>query len=58
MTAAAAESQYFFHVISEKQPDLSMKWHVNMEVCQESFGTRFLVLMTVVIMHNPPPFRL
>jgi hypothetical protein len=57
MAAATAESQYFFHVISEEQPNLSVKRHIDMEVGQESFGARFIMLVTV-IMHNLSPFCL
>ena len=35
MTTATAERQYLFHVISEQEPDLLPKRHINIEVGEE-----------------------
>jgi hypothetical protein len=57
MATATAESQYLFHIVSEEEPYLFRKRHIDIEVSQESFDTRSPIVMAVV-MHNPSPFSL
>ena len=58
MAAAIVESYYFFHIISENEPDFFIKGHIYMKIGQKLVYTRLVIPMVVIVhMHSSSPHQ-